>query len=77
MQVVHELCFFGANDGYIPKEQVAQIKGALAAAKVHGEVVVYPGVGHGFFCDERADFDAASAEDAWRRVTHLFKNELA
>jgi carboxymethylenebutenolidase len=56
---------------------VAQIKEALAAAKVRGEVVVYPGVGHGFFCDERADFDATSAEDAWRRVTHLFKNELA
>jgi len=70
------LCFFGANDGYIPKEQVAQIKEALAAAKVRGEVVVYPGVGHGFFCDERADFDVASADDAWRRVTHLFKSEL-
>jgi carboxymethylenebutenolidase len=70
------LCLFGANDGYIPKEQVAQIKSALAAANVRHEVVVYPGVGHGFFCDERPDFDAASADDAWRRVTSLFKSEL-
>lgn len=71
------LCLFGEKDGYIPKEQVAQIKEALAAAKIRHEVVVYPGVGHGFFCDERADFDAASADDAWRRVTDLFKAELA
>jgi carboxymethylenebutenolidase len=71
------LCLFGANDGYIPQEQVAAIKEALAAAKVRSEVVVYPGVGHGFFCDERADYDATSATDAWHRVTSLFKSELA
>jgi carboxymethylenebutenolidase len=70
------LCLFGENDGYIPKEQVAQIKDALNAAKVRNDVVVYPGVGHGFFCDERADYDAASAEDAWRRVTSLFRETL-
>ena len=71
------LCLFGENDGYIPKEQVAKIKEALTAAKVRSEVVVYPGVGHGFFCDERADFDAASADDAWRRVTSLFRETLS
>jgi len=71
------LCLFGEKDGYIPAEQVTKIKGALATANVRHEVVVYPGVGHGFFCDERADFDATSADDAWRRVTSLFKSELA
>jgi carboxymethylenebutenolidase len=71
------LCLFGANDGYIPKEQVSQIREALAAANVDHEVVVYPGVGHGFFCDERADFDATSADDAWGRVTRLFRETLA
>ncbi len=55
---------------------MAAIKEALAGAQVRHEVVVYPGVGHGFFCDERADYDAASADDAWRRVTRLFKSEL-
>ena len=70
------LCLFGEKDGYISAEQVAKIKEALAAANVRHEVVVYPGVGHGFFCDERADFDATSADDAWRRVTSLFKSEL-
>jgi len=71
------LCLFGANDGYIPKEQVAAIKEALTAASVRHDVVVYPKVGHGFFCDERADYDATSADDAWSRVTTLFKTELA
>lgn len=71
------LCLFGENDGYIPKEQVNAIKDALAAANVRHEVVVYPKVGHGFFCDERSDYDATSADDAWSRVTALFKSELS
>jgi len=71
------LCLFGAKDGYIPKEQVDAITQALAEAKVRSEVIVYPGVGHGFFCDERADYDATSAADAWARVTAMFKSELA
>ena len=33
----------------------------------HAEVHVYP-AGHGFHCDQRADFDAASAALAWRRT---------
>ena len=70
------LCLFGEKDGYIPAEQVTKIKGALATANVRHEVVVYPGGGHGFFCDERADFDATSADDAWKKVTSLFKSEL-
>lgn len=70
------LCFFGENDGYIPSAQVDEIRAALAAAKVRSEVVVYPGVGHGFFCDARPDYDQRSATDAWRRTTQLFAEEL-
>ena len=70
------LCFFGENDGYIPRQQVEQIKQALAAARVRHGVTVYPRVGHGFFCDERPDYDPTSAADAWRQVTELFRDEL-
>jgi carboxymethylenebutenolidase len=70
------LCLFGERDGYIPVAQAAAIEEALATANVRHEVVIYPGVGHGFFCDERADYDATSAEDAWHRVTRLFRSEL-
>jgi carboxymethylenebutenolidase len=71
------LCLFGENDGYIPATDVAAIRKALEAAKVRHEVVVYPGVGHGFFCDVRGDYDAKSAADAWERVKKLFREELA
>ena len=71
------LCLFGEKDGYIPKEQVTRSSRRSRRANVRHEVVVYPDVDHGFFCDERADYDATSADDAWRRVTALFKSELA
>jgi carboxymethylenebutenolidase len=67
---------FGEKDGYIPAEQIAAIRTTLANNRVHHEVVVYPGVGHGFFCDERGDYDERSAADAWRRVKDLFASEL-
>jgi len=70
------LCLFGENDGYIPASEVAAIRKALEAAKVRHEVVVYPGVGHGFFCDARGDYDAKSAADAWERVKKLFREEV-
>jgi carboxymethylenebutenolidase len=70
------LCLFGEKDGYIPLAAVDRIRAALAAAGVRHEVVVYPGVGHGFFCDERGDYDAAAASDAWTRVKDLFRAEL-
>ena len=70
------LCLFGEKDGYIPPDQVERIRAALQQHGIRGEVVVYPNVGHGFFCDERPDYDRASADDAWRRVTALFKDTL-
>jgi carboxymethylenebutenolidase len=71
------LCLFGEKDGYIPLPAVEKIRVALTAAGVRHEVVVYPGVGHGFFCDERGDYDEAAASDAWRRVMDLFRSELS
>lgn len=70
------LCLFGERDGYIPAAQIDTIRKALASNAVRHEVVVYPGVGHGFFCDERGDYDQASADDAWCRVKTLFAAEL-
>jgi carboxymethylenebutenolidase len=70
------LCLFGEKDGYIPQSDVDAIRRALEAAKVRHEIVVYPGVGHGFFCDVRGDYDARSAADAFERVKKLFKEAL-
>ena len=70
------LCIFGENDGYIPPSDVDAVRQALDAASVKHEVVVYPGVGHGFFCDVRDDYDQSAADDAWTRVKTLFAEEL-
>jgi len=71
------LCLFGGKDGLIPKSQVDAIRTALAKHGVRHEVVVYPEADHGFFCDQRATYQKAAAEDAWKRVKQLFREELA
>jgi carboxymethylenebutenolidase len=71
------LCLFGEKDALIPPDQVAAIREALAKGGVDHEVVVYPGADHGFFCDQRATYQKAAAEDAWKRVKALFKERLA
>lgn len=70
------LCFFGEKDGYIPPEHVEKIRHELETHHIRHEIVVYPGVGHGFFCDERGDYSETAASDAWRRVQALFREEL-
>ncbi len=70
------LCFFGDKDGYITADQVERIKQELTKHEIRHEVVVYPNVGHGFFCDERPDYSETAASDAWRRVKDLFGEEL-
>jgi len=71
------LCLFGEKDGLIPLTQVDAIRQALSKAGAKHEVVVYPGADHGFFCDQRATYQKAAADDAWKRVKALFASELA
>jgi carboxymethylenebutenolidase len=70
------LALFGAKDHMITSAQVDQIRDALRQHSVRSEVVVYPDADHGFFCDQRATYDAAAAKDAWERVKKLFAEEL-
>ena len=35
-----------------------------------------PDADHGFFCDQRATYQKAAGEDAWKRVKALFAEEL-
>jgi carboxymethylenebutenolidase len=66
------LCLFGLRDPLIPEDDMETIEQALIAAGKHHEVVRYPDAGHGFFCDQRDDFLATAAADAWHRVLNLF-----
>ncbi|MBO0779573.1 MAG: dienelactone hydrolase family protein [Ktedonobacteraceae bacterium] len=71
------LFLVGEQDHLIPGEQRAAIARELQAARVRHEIVTYPDAAHGFFCDERDSFHAASADDAWRRMQALFAMEFA
>ncbi|MGG6296701.1 dienelactone hydrolase family protein [Leptolyngbya sp. AN02str] len=68
--------FFGTDDPSIPPEHIAEIELALQQNQVSHRIFQYPGAQHGFCCDRRASYDAASAEDAWQRVETLFHDVL-
>lgn len=65
------LFHFGERDRLIPPEDVEKHRIHHPDATVH----VYP-AGHGFNCDERADFDAESAALAWSRTTAFLTEHL-
>jgi carboxymethylenebutenolidase len=70
------LGLFGDRDESIPVEDVEVLRSSLSGLDVEAEVVRYPDAEHGFHCDARPAYDAASAEDAWTRTlawlgTHL------
>jgi dienelactone hydrolase len=59
------LCFFGETDKMIPMDQVRRVDETLKRLKKTAEVKVYKGAGHGFFCNDRASYDASAAQNAW------------
>jgi carboxymethylenebutenolidase len=50
---------------------------ALKAAGTRAQVIVYPGVEHGFNNDTTPRFDKAAADLAWGRTLALFRGQLA
>ena len=63
---------FGSEDAHIPMDLVDQIK----AARPDGEFYVYEGAGHGFNCDDRADYHAESAALARQRALAFLEAHL-
>ena len=59
------LCFFGETDKMIPMDQVRRLDETLKRLKKTAEFKVYKGAGHGFFCNDRASYDAGAAQNAW------------
>ena len=60
---------FGETDHGIPLSDVEKIR----AAHPDVQVFVYPGVGHGFNCNYRPDYDEAAAKLARQRTLELFR----
>jgi carboxymethylenebutenolidase len=71
------LGLFGDLDQGIPIDDVEALRAAAATAGVTTEVVRYADAGHGFHCDQRDSYHAASASDAWRRTLAWFDEYLA
>jgi carboxymethylenebutenolidase len=67
--------FFGAADPSIPLAQVDQIEAALTNAGVKHQIWRYP-ADHGFFCDQRSNYQPQAAADAWQKVLALFQTQL-
>jgi len=65
------LYHFGEKDPYIPAADIDRIR----AADPTGEFHVYP-ADHGFNCDERASYDAASAQLARQRTLAFLVAQL-
>lgn len=70
------LCLFGDQDPLISMRETVEIEKALTSAGVDHEVVHYPEAGHGFFCNQRSDYNPHAAQDAWTRVKDLFAQTL-
>jgi len=64
---------FGDQDGSIPMDDVQ----AIQAAQPNAAVYVYAGAGHGFGCDQRASYHAASYTLAQQRTLDFFAQHLA
>lgn len=65
------MAHFGERDGMIP---VAGVK-KLAAAHGEHQIFIYP-ADHGFNCDQRASYDAASAKLARQRSLEFFRQHI-
>lgn len=66
------LYHFGKLDPFIPPETVA----AIRAGRPQGTFFVYDEAGHGFNCDERHEFHAASAELALQRTREFLRRHV-
>ena len=65
------LAFFGGNDEWIPRDQVAQVE-----AHHPGNVVVYEDAQHGFMRDGSENYHETAAPDAWKRMLAFFAQHL-
>ena len=71
------LGLFGAADTGISVESVEGFRGALERLGKAHEIHIYPGVGHAFANPTGQNYDASSAEDAWRKTIEFLGRHLS
>jgi carboxymethylenebutenolidase len=65
------LLHYGERDQNIPLERVEQVRAACPQAQIH----MYH-ADHGFNCDARSSYDAASAALAWQRTQDFLRQHI-
>jgi Dienelactone hydrolase and related enzymes len=68
--------FYGAEDGRV-NAGLPAFEAALAVAKASFEKRMYPGAGHGFFCDDRPSYHEGAARDSYWRLLQFFSRVLS
>lgn len=69
------LGLYAENDRGIPLDTVEQMRARLRATShpSQSEIIVYPGVQHGFHADYRESYNAEAAADGWARCLAWFR----
>jgi carboxymethylenebutenolidase len=70
------LGLFAAQDTGIKVASVVAFRAALLRLRKNYEVHIYPEVGHAFANPTGRNYDAATAEDAWRRTLEFLNHHL-
>lgn len=69
--------FFGAEDKGITVESVQKFEAAMGRLRKTSEVHIYPGADHAFANPTGNAYNAAAAEDAWRRALDFLNLHLS
>lgn len=67
------LGLYAANDPYIPLDVVNQMQKEVVKSSSGSELLVFPGVDHGFHADYRPTYDATAATYAWKLTRDWFR----
>ncbi len=68
------LGLYAGDDGYIKADVVNQMRAELAKHNSGSEIVVFPGVNHGFNADYRPTYDKIAADYAWKLTREWLKD---
>lgn len=70
------LAIYGELDRGVSPEVARQRAALMNSAGVRHETVIYPDAQHAFMNEGRPAYHPEAAEDAWRRIVNLFREEL-
>lgn len=68
--------WYGSEDQSIGPDELGRIAKCMAEEKKFFQMTVFPGVGHGFFCEDRGSYDATAAEKGWAGTLAFFADYL-